>query len=181
MSLSTISNRVQEIALSTDDKEYFDAIVSAEIATTLPFQLKAMRKQRGWTQKDVALRTGQNQKTISDFENPNYARFTLTSLKKLASAFDVALIVRFAPVSELVDWAATLSPENMAVPERTKDARLKRQRDGVSEDSTYAQKQPVSEVAITSSNLLTFATATSERVWTATTRNHAATAVAAFQ
>ncbi len=126
--MNTISARTRQIATSLDDQEYSEAFISAEIATTLPFQLKAMRMQRGWTQKEVARRIGGNQKTISDFENPNYARYTLTSLKKLASVYDVGLIVRFAPFSELVDWAATLSPEKLAVPARDKDARLKRQR-----------------------------------------------------
>jgi transcriptional regulator with XRE-family HTH domain len=122
------SDRVEQIATSVEDKAYADAFVEAEIATTVPFQIRAMRKQRGWKQVELARRTNQNQKTISDFENPNYARFTLTSLKKLASAFDVALIVRFVPFSELVDWAASLSAEKINVPARTKDARLKRQR-----------------------------------------------------
>lgn len=121
--------------MSLDDKEYADAFVDAEIATTLPFQLRAMRKQRGWKQKDVADRFGNNQKTISDFENPNYAKYTLTSLKKLASVFDVALIVRFAPFSELVDWTTTISEDKMAVPERKKDSRLRQQRNKEKSDA----------------------------------------------
>lgn len=117
-------NRTRQIARSTDDQAYATAFVSAEIDTTLPFQLRAMRKQRGWTQQELADQINANQKTISDFENPNYARFTLTSLKKIAAAFDVALIVRFAPFSELVDWAATLSADQVNVPRRDKDERL---------------------------------------------------------
>jgi transcriptional regulator with XRE-family HTH domain len=133
--LSTIFNRTRQIAISLDDKDYADAFVEAEITTTLPFQLKAMRKQRGWKQQDVANRLGHgNQKTVSDFENPNYAKYTLTSLKRLASVFDVALIVRFAPYSEVVDWAANLSHRDMAVPERTKDRRLQKQREGMAKD-----------------------------------------------
>jgi transcriptional regulator with XRE-family HTH domain len=129
--LSTILTRTQQIALSLEDKAYADAFCEAEIATTLPFQIRAMRKERGWRQEDLARITQQKQKTISDFENPNYARFSLNSLRRLASAFDVALIVRFAPFSELVDWASTLSSEKLNAPPRGKDARLKRQRDGV--------------------------------------------------
>ncbi len=131
--MSMISNRAQQIAISIEDKAYTDAFVDAEITTTVPFQLREMRKQRGWKQQDVADLIDGNQKTISDFENPNYARYTLTSLKKLASAFDVALIVRFAPYSELIDWASTLKHERLAVPARKDDARLKAHRQGLEE------------------------------------------------
>jgi transcriptional regulator with XRE-family HTH domain len=128
--------KLQQIAASVADKAYADAFVDAHIATTLPFQIRAMRTQRGWKQKELANLIDSNQKTISDFENPNYGRFALASLRKLAAAFDVALVVRFAPFSELVDWAATMSHANIRVPERTKDAKLKRQREAPELDET---------------------------------------------
>lgn len=124
----TTSVKTQQIANSLDDKEYAHAFVDSEITTLLPFQIREMRKERDWSQTKLAEMTGQNQKTISDFENPNYARYSLSSLKRLAEAFDVALIVRFAPFSELVDWASNLSPEKFRVPARTKDKRLDAQK-----------------------------------------------------
>lgn len=56
------------------------------------------------------------QGTISRLENPDYGKYTLTTLKRLAAAFDVALVVRFAPFGELLTWADELSPEALAVP-----------------------------------------------------------------
>ena len=114
--MSTTIRKRKEIASSLRDKAYRDAVVAAEINTTLPFQIRTMRTARGWSQSDLAERTGQAQKTISDFENPSYGKLTLTSLKRLASAFDVALVVRFVPFSELVDWAASMSHKTLAVP-----------------------------------------------------------------
>lgn len=93
------------------NKEYRDAFVSAHIDNGIPFQIRALRKQKGWTQKKLAEHIGMKQERISALENPNYSKFTLTTLKKLASAFDVALIVRFAPFGELVKWELELSPE----------------------------------------------------------------------
>lgn len=126
----TTSVKTQQIAASLDDKAYAHAFVDSEITTLLPFQIREMRKERKLSQAKLAEVTGQNQKTISDFENPNYARYSLSSLKRLAEAFDVALIVRFAPFSELVDWAANLSPGKLRVPSRAKDKRLKDQKSG---------------------------------------------------
>ena len=48
-----------------------------------------------------------NQNAISRLENPSYGKATLTTLKRLAAAFDVALIVRFVPFGQLVDWASS--------------------------------------------------------------------------
>jgi hypothetical protein len=47
-----------------------------------------------------------NQNAISRLESPEYGRQTLTTLKRLAAAMDVALIARFVPFSELIDWVS---------------------------------------------------------------------------
>ena len=99
------------------NKKNREAFVSACVDQTISFQIKALRltEERNWTQKELALRTGMKQERISVCENPNYGRFSLQTLKQLASAFDVALIVRFAPFSELVEWESNLSTESLEV------------------------------------------------------------------
>jgi transcriptional regulator with XRE-family HTH domain len=126
----TTRERAQQIATSLDDKAYSEAFVEAEIATTIPFQIRALRRERNWTQTDLANETGQHQKTISDFENPDIGPGSITSLRKIAAAFDVALIVRFAPFSDLVDWSARMTKASHFVPSRIKDAKLLLQRNG---------------------------------------------------
>jgi len=99
------------------NKEERDSYVSAYVDETIPFQIRAMRqtKSRNWTQKELAARAGMKQERISTCENPNYGRFSLRTLKQLAAAFDVALIVRFAPFSELVEWEANMSPKSLEI------------------------------------------------------------------
>ena len=99
------------------NKKRREAFVSASVDQTIPFQIRAMRlaKDRNWTQQELASRSGMKQERISTCENPNYGRFSLQTLKQLASAFDVALIVRFAPFSELVEWESNLSPDSLEV------------------------------------------------------------------
>lgn len=99
-------------------KEHRDAFVSASVDQTIPFQVRALRlaPQRNWTQEELAHRADMKQERISACENPNYGRFSLRTLKQLAAAFDVALIVRFAPFSELVEWETNLSSESLEVP-----------------------------------------------------------------
>ena len=76
------------------DKIYRDSFVSDHISVGLPFQIKALRQQRKWTQEKLAEKAQMKQAVISRLEN-NYERFTLSTLRKLASGFDVALLVKF--------------------------------------------------------------------------------------
>ncbi len=98
------------------DKEYRHGLVAAQIEIDLPLQLRALRKQRGWTQPEMAERTGMKQSRFPLMERPGSARFNLETLRRLAEAFDVALIVRFAPFSELLDWSKAFSPDAFEVP-----------------------------------------------------------------
>jgi transcriptional regulator with XRE-family HTH domain len=167
--LTTTSVKTQQIATSLDDKEYAHAFVDSEITTLLPFQIREMRKEREWSQTKLAEVTGQNQKTISDFENPNYARYSLSSLKRLAEAFDVALIVRFAPFSDLVDWASNLSPDKFRVPARTKDERLREQKSGgLSGATVFFAKvgASIEQPFATSQAVLTYTSGTNKSVAT---------------
>ena len=92
-----------QIIRSLGDREYREALVQESINQGIAFQLRANRAARHWTQTDLARRTGKAQPEISRLEDPDYEGYTLKTLSKIASAFDVALSVRFIPYSELVD------------------------------------------------------------------------------
>ena len=66
---------------------------------------------------------GTNQNAVYRLENPNYGKPTITTLRKVAAVFDVALVVRFVPFSQLVDWVSGtpfvdhgLTPSALSVP-----------------------------------------------------------------
>lgn len=108
------SRQREQFVRSLANREYRHAFVAEHIATSLAFQIRALRESRGWTQEGLAQLTGKAQGAISQLEVPNYGRYSLSTLKRLAAAFDVALTVRFTPFSELVDWIANLSPRQLA-------------------------------------------------------------------
>jgi transcriptional regulator with XRE-family HTH domain len=136
-----ISRRKELIEL-LKDKEYRDAFVSEHIDTGLPFQIKALREEREWSQEKLGSTAGMHQERISTLEDPNYAKFTLKTLKRLASAFDVALMVVFAPFSKLLDWESNLSPEALQAVSFDKDNFLVK-------DFTGEEKEKVVEGSIT--------------------------------
>jgi len=110
--VNTIKHKDKLIA-ELRDKEYRDAFVSEHIDTGIPFQIRTLREQRRWTQKELANRAGVTQVWISKVENPNHSGFSIKTLLKLASAFDIGLIVRYVPISNLVQWELDLSPESL--------------------------------------------------------------------
>lgn len=112
-----ISDRREQQMEALADKEYRDLYVAEHIRTGIAFQIRAMREDRGWTQSELGQRAqGMAQETISQLEDPDYGRLTLRTLRRLASALDVAVIVRFAPFSDLVDWIVNLTPQHLAPP-----------------------------------------------------------------
>ena len=105
------------------DPEYRHEFVDENVGVGLAFQLRRMRKDRNWTQVELAQRTNKAQETISQLEDPNYGRYSLRTLKKLATAFDVALLVRFVPFSELAEWTVNLTPQRLAPPSYEEERR----------------------------------------------------------
>jgi transcriptional regulator with XRE-family HTH domain len=100
------------------DKAYRALFVETQIETLIPFQIRTMRNRKGWTQKQLADRAGMAQGRISLLESVNYeGAVNVKTLVKLAEAFDVGLVVRFAPFSEVAEWSTRLSREHHLVPD----------------------------------------------------------------
>ena len=119
---SNTSNSYKKLLFSKlKDKEYRQAFVEAYINNGIPFQIRTMRNTREMKQEDLGRLAGMKQEAICRLENPNYGSFTLKTLKDLASAFDVALMVKFVPFSELAKWDLNLSATSLDVPSYDED------------------------------------------------------------
>lgn len=131
MFVNMISAKYGQILESLKDKEYRDLYVAEHIVQGLAFQIRETREARRWTQGQLGQRTGMAQERVALLENPDYGKFTLTTLKRLASAFDVALSVRFVPFSGLLELTADISLEDLAVPGFDEEIRLLESNAGV--------------------------------------------------
>lgn len=96
-------------------KAWRDSYVSAHISNTIAAQITKLRIANGWTQAQLAKHSGMKQSRISALEDPNWENVEIATLKRLASAFNVALTVRFIPFSELAEWASSLSEDKLLV------------------------------------------------------------------
>jgi transcriptional regulator with XRE-family HTH domain len=84
--------------------------VADQIRTSVAFQIRALRDQRDWTQKDLAEKAGKPTNSISRLEDPDYGKLTLTTLLEMAKAFDVALLVQFVEYDDWLNRMADVSP-----------------------------------------------------------------------
>ena len=98
-------------------------MVSSNLDKGIAFQIRATRSAREWKQSDLAQATGMSQNNISRIESEDYGKQTITSLKRIAEALDVALVVRLVPFGQYVDWLSGtpfldegIRPDALAVP-----------------------------------------------------------------
>lgn len=103
------------------NKRYRNAFVAARISQTLAIQLRVLRQRAGLSQPDLARELGTSQNAVSRMESPMYGKQSISTLKKLAAYFDVGLIVRLAPFSEIMDWTLSLKEGSVAIPDFAHD------------------------------------------------------------
>lgn len=112
------TNKHKQIWESLQDHDFRKQLIDEHINVGIAFQIHGLRQRQGLKQKELAERLGDEKKQplISAWENPNYGKYTLGTLKDLAKAFDVGLLVRFVPFSTLIDWTVDLASDVIAPP-----------------------------------------------------------------
>ena len=111
----------QDLAAKFEEKEYRDAFVAEQIFSRLPLKIRTMRENQELTQKELGELAGIAQTWVSKLEDPNYGKVTISTLLKLASAFDVGLQIDFVPFSRILDDSVRLSANSFVVPEFERD------------------------------------------------------------
>ncbi len=117
-----ISTKIKLIWSRFNKKAFRDGFVASELSSNVAAQIATLREDRGWTQAELAERAGMAQPRISKLEDPSYETMSVTTLKKLASAFDVGLAIRFVPFSDNVAWSIDTGPAHLSVPSFAEDA-----------------------------------------------------------
>ncbi|MGI9107944.1 MAG: helix-turn-helix domain-containing protein [Pyrinomonadaceae bacterium] len=116
------------------DKEtrhvYCDEFLNSSIAT----QIKVLREQRKWTQRELAESAGMRQERISVLEDVNYSSWTINVLRRLAEAFDLTLTVKFESFGEKLFAIEDMSRETLEKPSFDEDPMFQQ---NVSSTSTW--------------------------------------------
>jgi transcriptional regulator with XRE-family HTH domain len=121
ITLEKMNKKIWSFWRGFSEKDLRDDFVSSHLGSRLAAQIYSLRKARGMTQAELAMATGTKQSGISRLEESCEAA-TLSTLKKLASAFDVALIVRFVPYSVLLRSAIDPADCEKDIPSYAEDS-----------------------------------------------------------
>ena len=93
------------------DKEYRDEYAAAQFDIELPFQIQALREARGWSCKELSEHSGIPAPILTKLEETGHgALLTPDILCRLASAFDVGILVQFVSFSDLAHRAESFHP-----------------------------------------------------------------------
>ena len=154
-------SREKLIARVRRGREARARLVESNLDKGVAFQIRATREAQSLTQADLARDAGMTQNNISRLESPDYGKHTITSLKRIADALDVALVVRFVPFSQYISWLSGtayrdegLSAESLAVPSFEKEEKLGRIENTVLYPGTPKQLTQTISFVIDTRNLI---------------------------
>jgi len=102
-------------------KQYRNAFLASQIRRMIPMQVRAIRDAQEMTQQELADAAHTTQTVISRIEKGSGSgNLTIKSLLNLASALDVALVIRFEPIDRFIHWTENLSQNDIA-PHKSQD------------------------------------------------------------
>lgn len=104
--------KLQLIDRLINSKESRASYMRAKLGVNIASQIRALRRRHSnMTQEALALEAGMKQPRISAMERPGATKFNLETLIRLASAFKVGLIVKFASFGEMLAWENQFSQD----------------------------------------------------------------------
>lgn len=106
----SLNNKREKLVRKLANKEYRDAWVDESVKTVVPFQIQAIRKQRGWSQAVLGEKAGMLPNAITRLESIDYGNLSVNTLLRIAHGFDCGLLVKFVPFSRLVREFEDVSP-----------------------------------------------------------------------
>lgn len=121
-----MNGRLNRTVEKLQEKAYRDAYVEAHVKVGIPHQIRALREQeeRKWSQAELGRRSGKPANVISRLEDPESGGNTIRTCLEMASAFDVALVVKFVSYSRFLQEFEDVSPKALEVPSFASDPGL---------------------------------------------------------
>lgn len=94
---------------------YRHAYLKEHIRIGIASQIRILRTKANLNQSQLAEKIGTKQSVISRLEDPDSGTVNLNTLLKIAEAFDVGLLVKFASFGKFIEEGQDISPSSLAV------------------------------------------------------------------
>jgi transcriptional regulator with XRE-family HTH domain len=112
------------------NKDYRDGYLETHVRSGIAHQIRALRVKDELSQEDFAIATGKKQSTISRLENTEYGKVSVQTLLDIATARNVALLVRFVDYPQFLRITSDMSERALA-PETVYESQARHQREHV--------------------------------------------------
>ncbi len=154
-----LQSNIGLVAKLLNNPTFRDAYVFEHLKTGIAYQIRAMRDENEWTQGRLGEEAKKPRNVITRLEDPNYGQFSLQTLREIAAAFNVALLVKFVPFSRLVEEYDDVSPRALIAPNTNDSKEVQRlKRWAAAKDkaqSVVANKEtPARTFKVTNSNVV---------------------------
>lgn len=108
-----MSELTEKLRTELQDREYREGYDEAFLDFKIATQIRVIREQRGWNQKDLAKAAGMSQSRISEMEDQDYGSWSVNTLRRLAYALGVRLNVEFEEWGNLLREVDEASREDL--------------------------------------------------------------------
>ena len=119
-----MSDTSDALRVELRDPEFSEGYAESFLNSYIATQIKVIREQRRMKQADLARKVNTTQTAISRIENVNYSSWNINTLKKLARAFHLRLMVSFETYGTLPDEVGKFTQESLQRAERENDPGL---------------------------------------------------------
>ncbi len=110
-----MTTRITALWTKFKSRKYRESFVESHLSSTVAAQIQTMRHDRSMTQADLAALSGMKQSRISVLEDPDNKSLSIATLRRIAAAFDVALVIRFVPFSAVARWSSETGNSKFSV------------------------------------------------------------------
>lgn len=96
-------------------KAYRDEYMAARVRSNIAYQVRGLRKRLNLSQSEFAELIGKPQSVVSRIENAEYGRVSVQTLIEVATALDIAVMVKFCGYPEFLQETGDASSAGMNV------------------------------------------------------------------
>ncbi len=110
-----LKHKREKLVKKLTNKDYRDAWVDESVKMLVPYQIQAIRNQRGWSQEILGSKAGMLRNAVSRLESIDYGNLSVNTLLRIAHGLDCGLLVKFVPFNRLVKEFDDVSPKALEV------------------------------------------------------------------
>lgn len=125
---------------------YRHALAASQFKRFVPFQITALRKQRQWSQQQLAENAGLTQGVISRAEDPDNGNLAVNTILRIANGLDRVFVGQFMSYGDFEEWRKGLAEDMVVLDFEQENAKFERDAESAPFEGTTAKYLEVAAV-----------------------------------